>query len=159
MNRPWYRRGVEQAGMAAYWLGWPLWYLLFRGSVRTRVLVIADDHVLVVRSYLGSGEWGLPGGGLHRGEDPRYGATREVYEETGIPLDVHDLQPLGVHTVRRHGHHYTAHFFAVEGVRRPLRLHPVEIAAAEWLPLADAAQLPARCDVALALRLWADLPG
>lgn len=31
------------------------------------------------------GTWGLPGGALHRGEDPVTGALREAWEEAGVP--------------------------------------------------------------------------
>lgn len=32
--------------------------------------------------------WTLPGGGLDHGEDPRAAVVREVYEETGLPVEV-----------------------------------------------------------------------
>ncbi|WP_051217894.1 NUDIX hydrolase [Nocardioides insulae] len=32
--------------------------------------------------------WTLPGGGLDHGEDPRQAVVREVYEETGLPVEI-----------------------------------------------------------------------
>lgn len=74
-------------GRTAFWLGWPVLYLYLKGSTRTRVLIAADDSILVVRGWLGDGKWELTGGGVHKGEDILAGAVREVREETGITLE------------------------------------------------------------------------
>lgn len=60
---------VQRLRLAAYGLA----------STRDRLLLtrIASGH-------LDEGYWTLPGGGLDHGEDPRDGARREVYEETGL---------------------------------------------------------------------------
>jgi ADP-ribose pyrophosphatase YjhB (NUDIX family) len=78
--------------------------------------VLVDDagRVLLVRRghdpYAGT--WSLPSGRVEPGEDVRAGASREVREETGLEVEVHDL--LGV--VRRQDpagiHHYEIHDFA-----------------------------------------------
>jgi ADP-ribose pyrophosphatase YjhB (NUDIX family) len=53
-----------------------------------------DGSVLLTRvadAGPGGGLWTLPGGGLDFGEDPAAGAIREVREETGYDVELHDL--------------------------------------------------------------------
>lgn len=47
----------------------------------------ADGHVLLLRQTYRA-NWGLPGGLLKRGEDPRDAAEREVFEEVGLAIEV-----------------------------------------------------------------------
>jgi 8-oxo-dGTP pyrophosphatase MutT (NUDIX family) len=66
--------------------------------------VIVRDHkgsILLVRHSYGHGAWGLPGGGLKRGEDAAKAAARELFEETGCALD--RMTKLGVATRQFHG--------------------------------------------------------
>lgn len=49
--------------------------------------VVKDNHkckVLLVRHGNGEKKWGLPGGGMHQGENPKEAAIRETKEETGL---------------------------------------------------------------------------
>ena len=48
------------------------------------------------------GGWTLPGGGVDHGEHPRETVVREVYEETGLRLEVRDL--LDVDSIHFTGH-------------------------------------------------------
>lgn len=51
------------------------------------VIERGDGHVLLVRqSYRNS--WGIPGGLLKRGEEPRDAARREVLEEVGLDVEL-----------------------------------------------------------------------
>lgn len=69
------------------------------GNAVKAFIVRADGDALVIRRRPSDvhhpGQWDLPGGRLHDGEDPYAGLAREVREETGmlvdigIPLDVH----------------------------------------------------------------------
>lgn len=53
---------------------------------RCRVLVIDKKQILLVRGWLGSQRWSLPGGGIKKGEDAIQAAARELTEETGLSL-------------------------------------------------------------------------
>lgn len=141
-------------GRVAYWLGWPVWRFLLAHSVRTRVLVLSDGAVLVVASYLGDGSWSLPGGGLHRAEDPADGAARELYEETGLRVAATSLKNMGVHRVTRRGLSYPAHFFAVEVPRQPMQVQRFEVANYRWVPLAEIETFTDNPTVLTGLRLW-----
>ena len=47
----------------------------------------ADGSLLLVR-HVYRNRWGVPGGLLERGEDAAVGARREVFEETGLSIDL-----------------------------------------------------------------------
>ncbi|HSX52965.1 MAG TPA: NUDIX hydrolase [Patescibacteria group bacterium] len=82
-------------GRVMFWLTWPGLYLYLGHTDRTRVVVVSDSSILVVKSWLGDGKWSLPGGGLHKREQMLAGAAREVREETGIHIELNQLKELG----------------------------------------------------------------
>lgn len=64
--------------------------------------VIIDEQmkILLVKStYNRFHPWGLPGGGLEYGEHPEEAVAREVWEETGLRVDVEKL--IMIHTFRQ----------------------------------------------------------
>lgn len=64
-----------------------------RQRVAAYAVIIRGDEILMSRlaPYLVSHEqWTLPGGGIDFGEDPRDAVVREVYEETGLSVEVGD---------------------------------------------------------------------
>lgn len=123
-------------GIISFWLTWPGLWLMLRWSERTRLLLICGNEFLVVRGWLGAGEWGLPGGGLHKGEAAKIGLLREVREETSIILSESDLIHAfdGVYRdkgLRFNYHAYTATIKAKPDVKPQAR----EIAEIAWCPL------------------------
>ncbi len=82
MNRIW-----VIAGKITYLIIYPILVLVIRFTKRTRVIVIYENKILVVKGWLSTGKWILPGGGLHRNELPSIGAKRELLEETNIKID------------------------------------------------------------------------
>jgi len=143
-------------GRAAYWLAWPALFVYLRIGARTRVLVVAEDQILLVQSWMGDAKWALPGGGLHRGERPQDGAVREVAEETGVLLDAKQIQLLNSGWYSSQGLASYCHFFAAR-VDRPMqpRHQRGEILAARWFSLADIAHIPTKPNVGHALKLLA----
>src|SRR5258708_5159908 len=101
-------------GVTLFWLAWPAFWLLSPRRAPTRVLLTSGTKVLVVKSLISSGRWGLPGGGLHRGEDVRDGALRELYEETGIRLEPSQLTPLFDKWTHEFGLRAPNNFFCAE---------------------------------------------
>ena len=80
--------------------------------------------------------WVLPRGTLERGENPAAGARREVVEETGHRVKVHEF--LGAITYRARGRPKVVQFWRMQAYERPSRDIMKDIAAVEWLTLAAA---------------------
>ncbi len=80
--------------------------------------------------------WVLPRGKLKRDENPMVGARREVVEETGHQVQVHEF--LGAITYRVRGRSKLVQFWRMQAYERPSRDIMSDIAAVEWLPLGAA---------------------
>jgi 8-oxo-dGTP diphosphatase len=83
-------------------------------------------------------EWVLPKGKLDRGETPRAAAEREVNEETGHDVAVHEF--LGTLVYDSRGGSKVVHFWRMEAGAEPVRKLMRDVKAVEWLPLADAVE-------------------
>ena len=81
-------------------------------------------------------EWVLPKGKLDRGETPRAAAEREVNEETGHDVSVHEF--LGTLVYESRGGSKVVHFWRMEAGAEPVRKLMRDVKAVEWLPLSDA---------------------
>ena len=81
-------------------------------------------------------EWVLPKGKLDNGETPRAAAEREVNEETGHDVSVHEF--LGTLVYDSRGGSKVVHFWRMEAGREPVRELMRDVKAVKWLPLADA---------------------
>jgi 8-oxo-dGTP diphosphatase len=62
-------------------------------KVAVGIIVLKGAQVLLIRRGKPPkmGQWSLPGGHLEMGETLRACASREVYEETGLSVFIHDL--------------------------------------------------------------------
>lgn len=80
--------------------------------------------------------WVLPRGKLKRDENPMVGARREVVEETGHQVRVHEF--LGAITYRVRGRSKLVQFWRMQAYERPSRDIMSDIAAVDWLPLGAA---------------------
>lgn len=120
-----------------YVLARPGIYLLLHNSRRSRVLVICDDELLLIRSDFGSRHWSVPGGGIKRSETAVDGAVRELREEVGIrvkPSLLHEVAQL----TKSYGPfswpriHFV--FFTVHLNKKPaLTLQKHEVTESQWL--------------------------
>ena len=80
--------------------------------------------------------WVLPRGKLERNENPAAGARREVVEETGHRVEVHEF--LGAITYRVRGRPKVVQFWRMHAAARPSRDVMKDITAVDWLPLSAA---------------------
>ena len=71
-----------------------------------------NNNVLIVERGKGSlpGLWSLPGGHIEVGETARAAAQREVMEETGIRVQIHDIVDVHDVIIRDTGGILTAHY-------------------------------------------------
>ena len=142
-------------GKVAFWLSYPALAVYLRIGTRTRVLIVVDDEVLLVRGWLGSGEWQMPGGGVHHGEVPVDGALREIKEETGIVLTAAELTPIYSTVANYRGLRYRYTCFTAQLVKKPtLKKQALEITHLSWVPLKNVTKMNATDDTYQAVQTW-----
>jgi 8-oxo-dGTP diphosphatase len=81
-------------------------------------------------------EWVLPKGKLDDGETPRAAAEREVNEETGHDVAVHEF--LGTLVYESGGRFKVVHYWRMEAGGDPVHELMNDVKAVDWLPLPDA---------------------
>lgn len=133
---------------------WPLLWIYLRRSARTRVLVKNAGQILLVKSWLSDGTWGLPGGGLQSKEAAVHGACRELHEETGLRCDPELMKLMASEWRERRGLKFYCHYFAVElSGQKVLRPQPIEILEAKWVKIKELDGMPVKPEVWRALEL------
>jgi 8-oxo-dGTP diphosphatase len=83
-------------------------------------------------------EWVLPKGKLDDGETPRDAAEREVMEETGHDVDVHDF--LGTLVYESGGRSKVVHYWRMEANGEQVYDLMDDVRAVDWLPLEAAVE-------------------
>lgn len=141
-------------GRIVYFFTLPLLRVILNGSHRTRIIVVVNNEILLVKPWLGSGAWMLPGGGIDKGEKPIRAAARELHEETGIRCKSSALLRLGTVPFKHNGFVYTNDVFQLHLTAKP------KVYAEQFLEIADflwvsPQRLPENCspEVSEALRL------
>jgi 8-oxo-dGTP pyrophosphatase MutT (NUDIX family) len=101
-------------GLIAYKLIHPLLNLIFKvhKSERSRVVICnnVSQEIILVKNWLGSGKYQLPGGGIKLNEGPAQGAAREIEEELGLILSHSNFKIIK----KAEGHSYTKVFLLCE---------------------------------------------
>ena len=100
------------------------------------VLRQAETPLVAVVRLRKNNEWVLPKGKLDRGETPRNAAEREVNEETGHDVSVHEF--LGTLVYESRAGSKVVHFWRMEAGAAPVRKLMRDVKAVEWLSLTDA---------------------
>jgi 8-oxo-dGTP diphosphatase len=100
------------------------------------VLRLEGTPLIAVVRLRKRNEWVLPKGKLDDGETPRAAAEREVMEETGHDVSVHEF--LGTLVYESRGGSKVVHYWRMDAGRDPVRKLMRDVKAVEWLPLADA---------------------
>src|SRR5882757_8949318 len=81
-------------------------------------------------------EWVLPKGKLDDGETPRAAAEREVLEETGHRVSIHEF--LGTLAYEAGGRPKVVQFWRMQAIGGPVRELMRDVKAVQWLALEDA---------------------
>ena len=100
------------------------------------VLRLEDTPLIAVVRLRKRNEWVLPKGKLDDGETPRAAAEREVNEETGHAVSVHEF--LGTLVYESGGRSKVVHYWRMEAGGEPVHELMHDVKAVDWLPLADA---------------------
>ncbi|HEY5806129.1 MAG TPA: NUDIX hydrolase [Candidatus Saccharimonadales bacterium] len=128
------RRFLQFIGTVVFFCAWPAFWVYFKvGHGRTRVVLLHDGKVLVMKQWISAGKWGLPGGGLHKGEPAAEGAARELYEETHLRLDPRQLQPVGGAMYYKYGLSFEYHVFVARVGSNSVRAQRIEVSELEWV--------------------------
>jgi 8-oxo-dGTP pyrophosphatase MutT (NUDIX family) len=110
------------------------WRRLARPHTHGALVAIwhGEELLLVETSYRRS--WGLPGGGIGRGETARQAAVRELAEELGLRVAPEQLLDPWSITERGAGGLNTVMIFALQAEQRPaVAVDGLEIVAYHWL--------------------------
>jgi len=101
------------------------------------VLRQAEPPLVAVVRLRKRNEWVLPKGKLDDGETPRAAAEREVMEETGHDVAVHEF--LGTLVYETSGPK-VVHYWRMEAGHTPTRKLMRDVKAVDWLPLGEAVE-------------------
>ncbi|MDP1836551.1 MAG: NUDIX hydrolase [Chlamydiales bacterium] len=89
-----------------------------------------------------AGKWGVPAGKLDAGETPVVGAKRELFEETGLDIDVSLFKSLKALYMRKPDMDYIYHLFSVN-VTQPSQIYlSPEHCTYQWVTQSEAHSLP-----------------
>lgn len=102
------------------------------------VLRRAETPLVAVVRLRKRNEWVLPKGKLDRGETPRAAAEREVMEETGHAVAVHEF--LGTLVYEARSGSKVVHYWRMEAGDAPVRELMRDVRAVDWLPLGKAVE-------------------
>lgn len=143
------------AGRVLFWLAWPVSWLTLRNSQRTRVLIVCGEEAVMLKNWIGTGGWSLPGGGRKRGETALIAAQREVHEEVGLSIGTDQFHLVGSYRRSKQGLSFMYELFIVHLPQKlPLRPRPLEISEACWMKRSDVQAKAAGASVQEALRHW-----
>lgn len=116
----------------------------FVGKVAQKAIIMRGEEVFLVRDLRESNEiWELPGGRLNLDEEPKDGLAREIYEELGVLVDVHEVVHIEqfIQGNERKNALMIAYRATLLDLEAKFNLDPKEIVEARFVPIAVAVKL------------------
>lgn len=126
-------------------------------QIAVGAIVVRDGRLLMVQraNEPGAGLWSLPGGRVEHGEYLAAALRREVKEETGLDVEVHDL--VGILEVVGDPHYVILDYLA-EAAGDDAPVPADDVSDARWVPLEEVPSLPCTPRFHETLRGWGILP-
>lgn len=121
-------------GLLTYRLVKPA-FRLYPRTLRVRCLVMREGRILLVKNWLGRGQWTLPGGGVQRAETGPEAAVRELREELGIHFAASAVISLGVWDQIVDGMECRLDLCTIEPIDSKTCRNRRELIACEWFRL------------------------
>lgn len=123
-----------RTGRIIYKIIFPLRRIYRSRRIRAYGVIEHAGKILVVKNWLGSGNWSLPGGGAKRGENNTETLKRELHEEIGINIDVSKVSVLikGVHR-REFGKKKFIIFYLPYKEKPSTIINHLELTDAKWV--------------------------
>ncbi len=109
-------------------------------TVAVSTVLVKDNKVFLVRRYntgWEDGKYNLPGGHLKGRETARGAAVREVFEETGVKVNVDDLRFFNVSHLITNSERVHIYFYATKWKGEPTNFEKEKADSADWFPLDD----------------------
>ena len=146
---------MQLIGTALFWLGWPFHRLYLHNSTRTRPIILADGHILLVKNWISPNRWSLPGGGIRSGEQPTQAAARELKEETTLVIEPAKFKQLFEGETHQYGLYYRYICFLVELPQMlPVKKRRIENTDIRWVAVKDLANYHLMSDANRAVQTW-----
>ena len=126
-----------------------------KDRITTRVLIIKNNQILVIRNTISNGDMSLPGGGVKNGEEPSAALIREVNEEVGIKLNNDKLIYQGIYWASNDGLKYQYHLWFYNLKTDPvIKKRPFEISEAYFIDERELMNLRLSSELSHSLKNW-----
>jgi 8-oxo-dGTP pyrophosphatase MutT (NUDIX family) len=145
----------EIVGRMAFWFCWPLIYVYSLKRTRASVLVVDGSKVLLVKNWLSSGKWALPGGGVAHNESPLACARRELIEELGLNSKPQELKLILKGWFKESGLKFYQVCFGFDINSKPrLKIRKWELVDARWFSKNELSKVRLSGEAIQALETW-----
>lgn len=122
-------------GKAVYYtLGIIALPVFLNGTKRVKVAIIDPNanQILLCRTWISSQVWNLVGGGIKRNEDKFEAARREVKEETGLDVDVAELEYIAEVNESEFMANFSSHIFMLHIAKKKVAKPRFELIDLQW---------------------------
>lgn len=112
------------------------WFIRRPHTFGSKVILICEGEVLLIRHSYGGGNWTFPGGGIGKNETPEKAGIRELEEELG--LKVATLKVVGQVKTEREYKRDTINVAVAEIspiLKDNLVIDGIEVVEAKWFPV------------------------